>query len=50
MIGSLGDRPTQLLFVDDEEGFLRYVERNLMSSDRNFHDLRGRIVLRPFPG
>ena len=22
----------------------------LVSSDRNFHDLRGRIVLRPFPG
>ena len=28
-LGSLGDRRTQLLFVDDEECFLRYVERNL---------------------
>ncbi len=28
----------------------RVVESYLVSSDRNFHDLRGRIVLRPFPG
>ena len=28
-LGSLDDRRTQLLFVDDEESFLRYVERNL---------------------
>ena len=42
----LAERGLDISYESERRWFLKLG----VSSDRNFHDLRGRIVLRPFPG